>query len=110
MGGMKVVTQLVAGFGSILLFLLIASGIGLNGMNQTRGRMDDIVNDKSIKVMTALRMQTLQQEVSSRVKNIIMLDDEAAMRQEGTELRTLRMTYDNLANQLDNTVITAEGR
>ena len=110
MGGMKVVTQLVAGFGSVLLFLLIGSGIGLNGMNQTRARMDDIVNDKNIKVMTALKMQTLQQEVSSRVKNIIMLDNEAEMRREETELRSLRMTYDNLANQLDNTIVTAEGR
>ncbi|MGI9213772.1 MAG: MCP four helix bundle domain-containing protein, partial [Methylococcaceae bacterium] len=109
MAGMKVATKLILGFGSLLLFLLISTYIGLSGMNQSQARMDDIVTDKNIKVMNALKMQSLQQEVSSRIKNIIMLDGEAEMRIEEAKLRGLRSRYDELANQLDKTVVTAEG-
>jgi methyl-accepting chemotaxis protein len=110
MQGMKVATQLMAGFGSLLLFLLAASYIGLSSLNDTQTRLDDIVNDKNTKVMTALRMLALQQEVSSRIKNIILLDDDDQMRAEQTRLQVLRGNYDELTGQLDRTLSTREGR
>ena len=110
MQGMKVATQLMAGFGSLLLFLLAASYIGLSSLNDTQTRLDDIVNDKNTKVMTALRMLALQQEVSSRIKNIIMLDGNDQMRAEQTRLQVLRGNYDELTGQLDRTLSTREGR
>ncbi len=110
MQGMKVATQLMAGFGSLLLFLLAGSYIGLSSLNDTQTRLDDIVNDKNTKVMTALRMLALQQEVSSRIKNIIMLDGNDQMRAEQTRLQVLRGNYDELTGQLDRTLSTREGR
>jgi methyl-accepting chemotaxis protein len=110
MQGMKVATQLMAGFGSLLLFLLAGSYIGLSSLNDTQTRLDDIVNDKNTKVMTALRMLALQQEVSSRIKNIILLDDNDQMRAEQTRLQVLRGNYDELTGQLDRTLSTREGR
>jgi len=110
MQGMKVATQLMAGFGSLLLFLLAGSYIGLSSLNDTQTRLDDIVNDKNTKVMTALRMLALQQEVSSRIKNIILLDDDDQMRAEQTRLQVLRGNYDELTGQLDRTLSTREGR
>ncbi len=110
MDGMKVSTRLSLGFGTILLFLLITIYIGLTGLSQTQTRLDDIVNDKNVKVMSALKMQAQQQEVSSRIRNIIMLDNMADMKMEEAELRKVRTTYDTLVEQLDKTIVTPEGR
>jgi methyl-accepting chemotaxis protein len=90
---LKIGARLGLGFASILVLLVAVLGLGLNSMARIESRMNDIVNDKNVKVAAATEVSAMNRNLLAYVSNIVMLADDAAMREEQKKLAAARKKY-----------------
>ena len=76
---MTIKTQLIAGFSTVLLLMIVSAVIGLNRLDGMNSRMDGIVNGSAQKVKLAARLNQNVLEISREEKNLILAKNEADM-------------------------------
>ncbi len=103
-------TKLGLSFGIVLAFLLGIMSVGLYSMGQIQSRLDDIVQDKNVKVNVAQGMLAAQMQIGNFMRNIVIFDDIEAMKREQQQIDTYRQRYDEMSQQLDRTIVSEQGR
>jgi methyl-accepting chemotaxis protein len=103
-------TKLSLSFGILLVFLLGIMLTGLYSMGQIQDRLNDIVEDKNLKASTAQNMLANQLEINNLMRNVVIFNDIEAMKREQEQIGVSRKRYDEMAQRLDRTIITEQGR
>ncbi|MGI9213691.1 MAG: MCP four helix bundle domain-containing protein, partial [Methylococcaceae bacterium] len=104
----KLSTQLGAGFGIILLLLTGLVWISTSVLNTTQNHLDQVVNDKNVKVSTVRGMLEHQLEINSRMRNLIFLDNDSDMQKEQREFYRQWEEYGVLFKKIDDMNLDAE--
>lgn len=104
----KLSTQLGAGFGVILLLLTGLVWLSTSVLNTTQNHLDQVVNDKNIKVSTVRSMLEHQLEINSRMRNLIFLDNDSEMQREQREFYRQWEEYGVLFKKIDDMNLDAE--
>lgn len=81
-GNMKVGTRLAAGFGLVLVLLVIALGLSINRMTIIQSKIDQIIGINNAKVMQVMAMRATVVDRMIAVRNVVLLPDLVDMKPE----------------------------
>jgi methyl-accepting chemotaxis protein len=107
---MKVRTQLLGGFGVVLILMAMSIGFGLSKMSQVQDRLDDIVNDKTKKILAIRGMLAWTREEAMAIRGSTMTSDETVNEQMKNRFDKSRSEYDKLEQYLFDTIRSSEGK
>ncbi len=94
MNNMKIGARLGLGFGALLVLLLGIAILGVNRMGHIQANLDQIVNVNGYQAQQALAMRGAVHQTGALARNIVLLNEPAAMQAEAEKLRSVRATYD----------------
>ncbi|WP_272868056.1 methyl-accepting chemotaxis protein [Caldimonas tepidiphila] len=97
---MTVRARLTAGFAFVLLFMALIAALGINRMAALQERLDQIVEVNNRQSRLAVSMRISINQVSTQLRNIVMITDDAGMRAEVEKIKASRARYDEAAQQL----------
>jgi methyl-accepting chemotaxis protein len=107
---LKIGTRLGIGFAMVLLLLAGLVGLGLNAMGGIQARLDGIVNNNNVKVAAVNRMMDAIRDIAILDSNLILLSDDAAMREESKKITAARDRYTESRGQLAKLTVTPDGK
>jgi methyl-accepting chemotaxis protein len=107
---LKIGTRLGIGFAMVLLLLAGLVGLGLNAMGGIQARLDGIVNNNNVKVAAVNRMMDAIRDIAILDSNLILLSDDAAMREESKKITAARDRYTESRGQLAKLMVTPDGK
>jgi len=110
LANLKLGTRLGLGFGLILLFLAIVAYVGISRLAGMNNALDDIVNNKNVKVELANGMQDQINLIARSIRNIALSNDAAFMQQEKERIDKARRQFAQSYGQLEKTVVTDRGK
>ena len=110
MGRMKLGTRLGAGFALILIMLAVVAYIGITRLAASNAALDDIVNNKTVKVLQATGMQEQINIIARSVRNIALSNDADFMKQEKDRIDKARDKFGAIFSELEKTVVSARGK
>ena len=90
---MKVSSRLVAGFGVILVSLLIVVILSLTKLAEIQNHLNDIVNVNDVEVAAALNMRSTVNDRMIALRNLILLTDAAEMQPEMQRVQDQEKKY-----------------
>ena len=90
---MKVATRLAAGFGLLLISLLVVVVLGLSKMAEIQGHLDEIVKVNDVEVRLILNMRSTVNDRMIALRNIVMLTEAAEMAPEMQRVRDQEKKY-----------------
>jgi methyl-accepting chemotaxis protein len=90
---LKIGTRLGAGFAAVLLLLAGVVGLGLGAMGDIQSRLDGIVNGNNVKVAAVNDMADAIRDIAILDGNLILLQDDAAMREQSKKISVARERY-----------------
>ncbi len=94
---MKIRTKLIIGFSTVIIFMIILTGFGINRLFQLHSLMDDLTQVHYLKVSLASTIQNEVNSIAIGMRNLVLLEDEEEMLQEYTVLeQALRKATDAL--------------
>jgi methyl-accepting chemotaxis protein len=96
----KLGTRLAAGFGAVLVLLVLVGLLGINSMGRVQDRLEDIaqVHNKAANLAVAMRIAVNQVAIASR--DIVMFEDQAQMQEVNAALIKSRANYDAAEQEL----------
>ena len=97
----KVGPRLGMGFGSLVLLMAGIAFLGLRGMSETRDRMEEIVGTNVYKMELINEMSNTVEQVFGILRNIILLDELDAIRDEKIKFDTARGVYNRASEALE---------
>ncbi|MES2324524.1 MAG: methyl-accepting chemotaxis protein [Pseudomonadota bacterium] len=107
---LKIGTRLGAGFALVLLLLAAVAWLGLNGMGVTSAALDKIVNENVYKMGLIQDMSESVHIVARVTRTIVLLHDEAQIRQEQKKIVAARDRYNGAQADLDKTAASEAGK
>ncbi|WP_052808298.1 methyl-accepting chemotaxis protein [Methyloterricola oryzae] len=107
---MKVGTKLTLGFGTVLLLLVVVAATGLISTGRINDRVNDIVNDKNVKLDQAHDLLIGLQQSEIYIRDLIDAPDAEGVRREEGRLNDARKLYGDALEKLQATVSTPEGK
>jgi methyl-accepting chemotaxis protein len=107
---LKIGSRLGAGFAIVLFLLVGVAGLGINGMNQTKRALDEIVTVDVEKMILVENMSEAVHVVSRVIPTMVLLNDEAAVERELKKIDDARNRYKVAQDALGKTVATEEGK
>ncbi|MBU1329619.1 MAG: MCP four helix bundle domain-containing protein [Gammaproteobacteria bacterium] len=107
---LRVSTKLGFGFGTVIILLLIALTLGITRMSAINESSEFIVNDRYVKIQqaTAIKEETLNQ--ARFVRDIMLHDEEASVKKNLELIAASRDRRTKIAEELDQSVTTPQGR
>ena len=96
----KIGTRLGAGFATLLVLMLIVSGIGIARMTGIQNTLEDIVKVGVAETKLALSMRGLIYERAILVRNMILMTREDDMKPELAKIQENRKKYDEIQEKL----------
>ncbi len=90
---MKISTRLSAGFGLLILLLVICAGTAIHALDSARDGMNEVVNVRLKKYQTVLDMRGGVRDMAIAVRNLALLTDPKAMQPEWERLQKQRDLY-----------------
>ena len=90
---MKISTRLSAGFGLLILLLVICAGTAIHALDSARDGMNEVVNVRLKKYQTVLDMRGGVRDMAIAVRNLALLTDPKAMQPEWERLQKQRALY-----------------
>jgi methyl-accepting chemotaxis protein len=90
---LKIAVRLGIGFGALLVFLVIASVLGLSRMSQIQGRLNSITNENNVQAQLATAMRVTVFERSLALRNVVLLKTAEEMRVEADRMKSGDQTY-----------------
>ena len=107
---MKIGLRLTLGFAIVLLLMAALAAVGINGMSNVQGRLDEIVKDNMVKIQLNSNMAEAIHIASRITRTIILLTDEAAMAVEKKKLDSVRQKYSEAIDALEKTAASDKGK
>ncbi len=107
---MKLGTRLGAGFALILILLTVVAYIGITRLAASNAALDDIVNNKTVKVQQANEMQDQINIIARSIRNIALSNDADFMKQEKDRIDKARDKFGATFSELEKTVVSARGK
>ncbi|MDM0074630.1 methyl-accepting chemotaxis protein [Variovorax sp. J2P1-59] len=107
---LKIGTRLALGFAAVLLFLAFIMGLGLTSMSSIQTHLNGIVSSNNVKVATANKMLDSIRDMANLASHLVLLTDEAAMREEMQKIAAARERYTEARTQLGKLVVSPEGK
>lgn len=90
---MKISTRLAAGFGLLVLLLIICTGVAVNALNHATHDMNDVVAIKMKKYQLALDMRGSVRDMAIAVRNLALLTDPKEMQPEWERVQTQKQLF-----------------
>jgi len=91
---MKIGLRLALGFAVVLALMAALAGIGINGMANVQGRLDETVKDNMVKIKLNTDMAEAIHIVTRIMRTIVLLKDPAQIAIERAKLDKERQKYD----------------
>ncbi|CAA2109826.1 methyl-accepting chemotaxis protein [Variovorax paradoxus] len=107
---LKIGTRLGAGFAAVLLLLAGVVGLGVNALGDIQSRLDGIVNGNNVKVTSVNTMADAIRDIAILDGNLILLSDEAAMREQSQKIVNARERYTEGRAALAKLLATPTGK
>ena len=107
---MKIGVRLTLGFFIVLALMAALAMVGINGMSNVQGRLDEIVKDNVYKSKLISDMSESVHIVSRVTRTLILLTDEAAMATQKKKLDAARQTYNDAWASLEKTSASEKGK
>ncbi|RTQ33436.1 HAMP domain-containing protein [Variovorax gossypii] len=107
---LKIGTRLGSGFAIVLLLLIGIAGLGLRAMSDIQTRLNSIVTDNNTKVALVNKMVDAIRDIAILDGNLILLSDDAAMKEESKKIAAARERFTESRTALAKIVITPEGK
>ncbi len=101
--GWKIGTRLATAFGVLLLMLMIVAAVGVNRMSAIRRSMTEITQGNDIEANLAQDMRLSVEGRMLALRNIILLEDPAQMREYVERMREQAQIYDAAERKLLDT-------
>jgi methyl-accepting chemotaxis protein len=109
-GNLKIGTRLGAGFAIVLLLLMGVAGLGINGMGQTKGALDEIVTVDVAQMILVQDMSEAVHIVSRVIRTVVLLDDDASIERELKKIEDARDIYNRALASLEKTPASEAGK
>jgi glycosyltransferase involved in cell wall biosynthesis len=115
----KIGIRLFAGFAAVLLLMAGLAFVGISGMSNVQGRLDEIVKDNMLKIKLNSELSESIHIVSRVMRTIILVTDEAGMRTEKAKIDNVRQRYNEAWDVLEklpgvevdkNGTVTVQGK
>ncbi|MDM0054034.1 MCP four helix bundle domain-containing protein, partial [Variovorax sp. J22R115] len=110
LSNLKIGTRLALGFAAVLLFLAFIMGLGLNSMSSIQAYLNGIVSSNNVKVATANKMLDSIRDMTNLATHLVLLTDEAAMREEMKKITAARERYTEARTQLGKLIVSSDGK
>ncbi|MFZ2405167.1 MAG: methyl-accepting chemotaxis protein, partial [Methylobacter sp.] len=107
---MKIGQRLGWGFGCVLALMLVLIVIGINRMGEINERLEGIVNDNNVKVALSQDMRGVVRNVSTAVRNVVLVNDPAAMQEEIKRIEDQQKKYNESEARLSDMVKSEQGK
>lgn len=91
---MKIGTGLPLGFAVAFAMMIAMAALAVSTMTFQKHQLNDIVTDNMVKVALSHDMKSAVLEVGKTIRNILIIDDAAGMREEEGRLAKQREHYD----------------
>ncbi|MGO4396613.1 MCP four helix bundle domain-containing protein, partial [Variovorax sp. M-6] len=110
LSNLKIGTRLGLGFAAVLLFLALVAGLALNSLGGIQERLERIVHDNNVKVAMANKMLDAIRDVSIYGGEIVLMTDEASMREQVKKIAAARERFAEAKAVLSKRVTTGAGK
>src|SRR3569623_97321 len=90
---MKIGARMGAGFGLVLVLVLLVAAFGLIRISQIQGHLDQVTGDHMVKIKLVGTMRDTLQTVAISVRNLVLLTDDGAMEAEAKRIQAERTLY-----------------
>lgn len=90
---MKISTRLAAGFGLLVLLLVLCAGVGINALNHARDSMNNVVNTQMKMYQLALDMRGGVRDIAIAVRNLALLTDPKEMQPEWERVQKQKQLF-----------------
>jgi methyl-accepting chemotaxis protein len=107
---MKIGQRLGWGFGCVLALMLVLIMIGINRMAEINERLEGIVNDNNVKIALSVDMSGVVRNVSTAVRNVVLVNDSAAMQEEIKLIEDQQKKYNENEAKLNDMVKSEQGK
>src|SRR3569832_45216 len=97
---MKIGARMGAGFGLVLVLVLLVAAFGLIRMSQIQGHLDQATGDHMVKIKLVGTMRDTLQTVAISVRNLVLLTDDGAMEAEAKRIQAERPLYAEASRKL----------
>ncbi|RQO51355.1 methyl-accepting chemotaxis protein [Variovorax sp. KBW07] len=110
LSNLKIGTRLGMGFATVLLLLAALVGLGLNSMADIQARLNGIVTGNNVKVSAVNAMVDAIRDIAIFDSNLILLTEEAAMREEVKKIGAARDRFAKGRETLTKLLVTPDGK
>ncbi len=107
---LKIGIRLGIGFATVLLLLAGLVGLGLNAMGGIQSRLNGIVTNNNVKVAAVNQMMDAVRDIAILDGNLILLSDEAGMREESKKIAAARDSFTSSRGALAKLLVTPPGK
>ncbi|MBK1688310.1 methyl-accepting chemotaxis protein [Rubrivivax gelatinosus] len=107
---MKVATRLIIGFAVVTTLGVTAAVVGTVEMRTMSHDIDEVANDRMVKVQKFSRVKDNLNAIARYARNIVITEDKAFEDGERKKIADLRAENGKLLGELDKSVVLPEGR
>lgn len=107
---MKVRTRLALGFGAALLMLGVAIIVSLTSLAEFDRQFAQVADHRMPNLVASYAWENYLQDSGLKMRNMLILDDKGAVRQEVEAIRNDEAKRAQISAQLQNTVVLPEGK
>ncbi|MBZ8142689.1 methyl-accepting chemotaxis protein [Rubrivivax gelatinosus] len=107
---MKVATRLIIGFAVVTALGVAAAVVGTVEMRTMSHDIDEVANDRMVKVQKFSRVKDNLNAIARYARNIVITEDKAFEDGERKKIADLRAENGKLLSELDKSVVLPEGR
>jgi len=107
---LKIGTRLGVGFAVVLLLLVGIAGLGLRAMTDIQARLNGIVTNNNVKVASVNKMVDAIRDIAILDGNLILMVDDAAMREEIKKIAAARERFAGSRAVLAKLLASPEGK
>jgi methyl-accepting chemotaxis protein len=97
---LKIGVRLAIGFGALLVFLIIATVLGISRMAQIQSRLTSITAENNVQSQLATAMRVTVYERAMAIRNIVLLKTDEEMRVEAERVKKEEQKYKEVHQKL----------
>ena len=107
---MKIGLRLTLGFAIVLALMAALAAVGINGMSNVQGRLDEIVKDNMYKIDLNTKMATELNNVQRLIRTLMLVKDPAGQATQRQAIDKARAAYNDAFEELSKTAASEKGK